>query len=94
MSSSRSKLLITMVVAAVLTTGLWSVSPAVAATDSISEDTELVHQPIGPFSGEPDVGQTAPNSSGVATDEDSGELVDWFRTIMWIWTARWSGLGF
>ena len=95
MSSFRSKLLITLVLVAVAMTGPWSVSPAVSATDSITEDTQLVLNPVnGPYSGEPDVGQTAPSSSRSAYDEDTGGLVDWFRMAMMIWTARWTGLGF
>jgi hypothetical protein len=94
MSSFRSRFLIILVLAAVAMTGPWSVSPAVSAISSISADTELVNPAQGPLSGEPDVGQTAPNASRGAYDEDMGGLVDWLRTAMMIWTVRWTGMGF
>ena len=94
MSRFRSKFLIILVLAAVAMTGPWSVSPAVGAMHSVSLDTELVNPSPGPMSGEPDVGQTAPNASRGAYDEDRGGLVDWLHTVMMIWTARWTGMGF
>lgn len=94
MSSLRHRLLIILVLLTVALAGPWSVSPAVAELGTISaEDSPLAHPGVDPTSGEPDVGQTAPNTSGAGLD-GYGDLRDWVRTTMLIWTTRLPGLGF
>lgn len=98
MSPFRSRLLITLVLlgAIVLASG----GPAHAARElsTISEHDDSPFQPAGGYSGEPDVGQTSPSSSGRVQGQSAlrgvSGIDDVLRLAVWVWKARHGLTGF
>ncbi len=101
MSQLRNRLLITLVVLAAIVVIPHRSAHAGPSIWTISEHDEPSIQPVGGFTGEPDVGQTSPSNAGrvqspssVMNTKIDARFDEVLRLSVWLWKARLGLTGF